>query len=116
MPYRAPTSKMSGQRRHYVALQSSGTTKDTIGGQQDGDYQEFGHTWANIQDIPFIVSGSEHGVLYDITIPYRADLIDEFKTSRKRVQVVASDRTYNLLEIEDPEHRRHQLVLHCAPA
>ncbi len=111
-----PIRKRAGQRRHRVTLQSSDTTKDSLGGQTEGDYTAFGTDHAAIDEIPFIVNGSEHGMLYKIAIRYRADILTEFEVERRRVQIVQGSRVFNLLEIENPERRNVELVLHCAPA
>jgi len=113
---RTPIRTRAGQRRHRVTLQSSETTKDVLGGLQSGDYTPFGTDQAAIAEIPFIVNGSEHGMLYDVTIRYRADVVTEFRVNKKRVRVVAADQTYDVLEIENPEHRNIELIMHCAPA
>lgn len=86
-----------------------------MGGHPDGDYETFGTDWAAMEEIPFVVNSSEHGMLYKFTVRYRADVISEFETSGKRVRVVDRVRSYNVLEIENPEGRNVELILHCAP-
>jgi hypothetical protein len=111
-----PTRKRAGQRQVRIVLSSSGTVKDTIGGQTAGAFVEFGRDWAAIDEVPFIVNATEHGILYKVTVPYRADVISEFETLKKRVRIVGGGKTLNLLEIENPERRNIELVLHCAVA
>lgn len=112
----SPNRKRAGQRRNRIVLSSSGTTKDEIGGQTAGAFEEFGRDWAAIEEVPFIINATEHGVLYKVTIRYRADVISEFETLKKRVQITGTGKTLNLLEIENPERRNIEIVLHCAVA
>jgi hypothetical protein len=106
----------SGQRRIRITLKSSSTTADVLGGLPQGNYSEFGQDWAELAEIPFIVSSTEHGMLYQFTVRYRADILNEFETLKKRVRVVDTVRQYQVLEIENPEQRNVELKLHCAPA
>lgn len=106
----------SGQRHVRITLKSSTTAKDVLGGLPQGNYDEFGEDWADIAEVPFIVSATEHGMLYQFTIRFRQDILTEFEVEKKRVRVVDSVREYNLLEIENPEQRNIELKLHCAPA
>ena len=106
----------SGQRRVKIELRSSTTTVDVLGGLPQGNYSAFGNDWAELSEIPFIVSSTEHGMLYQFVIRYRADIISEFETQKKRVRVVDGVREYQVLEIENPEQRNIELKLHCAPA
>ena len=109
-----PVRKRAGQRRIRVTLWSSTTEVDALLSQEDGEYAQFGSGWAAIDEVPFIVNASEHGVLYKVTTRYRTDVIDEFETEKKRVQIRGGGKTLNLLEIENPERRNIELVLHCA--
>jgi hypothetical protein len=113
---KTPIRKRAGQRRTRVTLWEAGTTLDELGGQTPGDFEQFGSDDAAIDELPFIVNASEHGVLYNVTVPYRADVIASFETDKKRVQIRGGGKTLNLLEIENPERRNIELVLHCAVA
>lgn len=117
MPFGGGKSNYRGasKRRTRITLYSSETTKDDIGGQTEGAFIEFGRDHAAIDEIPFIVSATEHGMLYKVTVMYRADIVEEFDV-KKRVQVVGGGLTLNLLEIENAERRNVQLILHCAVA
>ena len=77
---------------------------------------QFGTDEAAVDEVPFIVNASEHGVLYKVTIKYRTDIVSEFETLKKRVQVRFEGRVLNLLEIENPERRNIEQILHCAVA
>lgn len=117
MPFgTTPTRKRAGQLRTRIVLYSSGTDKDPLLGQTDGDFVEFGRDWAAIDEVPFIVNATEHGILYKVTVGYRADIVSEFETLKKRVQIIGGGKTLNLLEIENPERRNIQVVLHCSVA
>lgn len=105
----------SGQRHLSITLKSSISTADALGGLPEGDYVEFGTDWAEITEIPFIISSTEHGMLYRFVIRFRQDLLTEFEVEKKRVRVVDDTREYNVLEIENPEKRNRELHLHCAP-
>lgn len=111
-----PIRKRAGQRRTLVTLWESGTTKDEIGGQTEGVFTQFGRDYAAIDEIPFIVNATEHGMLYNVTVRYREDIPTKFETDNKRVRVIGGGKTLNLLEIENPERRNIELVLHCAVA
>jgi hypothetical protein len=114
---KTPVRKRAGQRRHRVTLQVSTTVLTTLGGQQDGEFTTFGHDHASIDEIPFIVNATEHGILADLTIRYRADIVSQFEADNKRVRILGPDeKVYTLLEIENPERRNIELILHCAPA
>ena len=111
-----PTRKRAGQRSILVTLWSAGTTKDAILGQTPGAFVQFGTDDAAIDEVPFIVNATEHGVLYKVTLLYRADIVTEFETLKKRVRVIGGGKTLALLEIENPQRRNIQMVLHCAVA
>lgn len=111
-----PIRKRAGQRRTRITLWSSGTTKDPLLGQQAGVFAQFGSDWAAMDEIPFIINATEHGVLYKVTLKYRSDLISEFETNKKRVQIRGGGKTLTLLEIENPERRNIDLILDCAVA
>ena len=113
-----PVRKRAGQRRHTVTLSSSETTTDDLLSQLPGEYEDFGRDQVAIEEIPFIVDGSEHGMLYNITLKWRADIVSEFLTLKKRVRITKDSDSFafDLLEIENPEQRNIELVLHCAQA
>ena len=112
----APIRKRAGQRRILITFYESDQTKDTMGGQPAGEFTSFGTDYAAIDEIPFIVNATEHGMLYNVTVRYRADVVTVFETEDKRVQIVGGGKTLNLLEIENPERRNVELILHCAVA
>lgn len=99
-----------------MTLWQAGTTQDALGGQTAGVFTQFGSDDAAIDELPFIVNASEHGVLYNVTVRYRADITTAFETNKNRVQIRGGGKTLNLLEIENPERRNIELVLHCAVA
>lgn len=113
---KTPIRKRAGQRRTRITLWEAGTTQDALGGQTAGVFTQFGSDDAAIDELPFIVNASEHGVLYNVTVRYRADIVASFDTDKNRVQVRGGGKTLNLLEIENPERRNIELVLHCAVA
>lgn len=108
--------KGAGQQRTRMGLLSSSTVKDTIGGQTAGEFTAFGNGWAAVEEVPFIVNASEHGVLYKLTTTYRGDIVNEFETLKRRVRITIPGKALTLLEIENPDRRNRQLVLHCAVA
>jgi head-tail adaptor len=117
-----PVRKRAGQRNVRISLQSAGPVKDVIGGQTTGQFVEFGTDDAAIEETPFVVDASEHGITYKVTIKYRTDVITEFRSTspKKRVRVVTTDEeglTLTVLEIQNPERGRSiELVLHCVAA
>jgi hypothetical protein len=111
-----PVRKRAGQRRTPVTLWSASSTRDVIGGQPSGVFAQFGTDQAAIDEVPFIMNATEHGVLYKVTVKYRRDIVTEFETSKKRVQIRGGGKTLNLLEIENAERRNIELILHCAVA
>jgi hypothetical protein len=111
-----PVRKRAGQRRERVTLWSSDTDVDTLLSQTAGQFSQFGTDQAAIDEIPFIVNASEHGMLYKVTIRYREDIFTEFETNKKRVQIRTEGKTLTLLEIENPERRNIEMILHCAVA
>lgn len=116
MPGLVPIRKRANQRRHRITIRSSITTVDSIGGLPEGNYVQFGQDWAALDEIPFVQNSTEHGMLYKWTIKYRRDVLEEFENSNKRVQVLDTVRAYNVLEVENPEGRNIELIMHCAPA
>lgn len=115
-PGALPIRKRAGQRREQITLWSASTTVDPLLSQESGVFTQFGTDEAAIEEIPFIVNASEHGMLYKVSLRYRDDVITQFETNKKRVQVRGTGKTLNLLEIENPERRNIELVLHCAVA
>ena len=114
-PGSLPVRERSGQRRHKMSLQASGSTLDTMGGLTSGSFTEFGQDEADITEVPFVVNATEHGLLYKVTIKYRSDVVTKFYTEKKRLQVVTpAGRSLSVLELENPEARNIELVLHCA--
>jgi hypothetical protein len=113
---RTPTRTRAGQRRTRITLWSSEDTKDVILGQPEGDWEQFGTDDAAIEQVPFITNATEHGAMYRVTIKYRSDIIPLFDQGRKRMQIRSDTLTLTLLEIESPEQRNIDLVLHCAVA
>lgn len=111
-----PVRKRAGQRRERVTLWSSTAAVDTLLSQTPGDFTQFGSDWAAMDEILWVKDASEHGKTYEVTIKYRSDIVTEFETSKKRVQVRGAGVTLNLLEIENPERRNRDLVLHCGAA
>ena len=113
---RTPVRKRSGQRRIRVTLLASGVTRDGMGGRAAGEFTEFGRDDAAIDEVPFIINSAEHGMLFVATLPYRSDVVTKFETEKKRIQVQGDGKTLNVLEIENPERRNVELLLHCAQA
>lgn len=116
MPGIIPVRKRAGERRITITLWWSDTNVDALLSQQDSEYEQFGTDEAAVDEIPFIVNATEHGMLYKVTVKYRTDVVTKFETDKKRVQVRGGGRTLNLLEIENPERRNIELILHCAVA
>lgn len=116
MPGLVPVRKRGGERRTRVTFSESTTVKDSIGGQTAGEFDDFGADWAAIDEVPFIVNATEHGVLYKVTVKYRSDLVTKFETEKKRIRVTGSGKVLNVLELENPQRRSIELILHCAVA
>jgi head-tail adaptor len=111
-----PLRKGAGQRRQRITLWSSSSAVDGLLSQTEGQFSQFGQAWAAMDEVLWVKDASEHGKTYEVTIKYRSDVVAEFETSKKRVQVRGAGVTLNLLEIENPERRNRDLVLHCAVA
>jgi hypothetical protein len=113
---RTPVRKRPGQRRIRVTLLESGVTRDAIGGRTAGVFTSFGTDDAAIDEVPFIVHSAEHGMLFVVTLPYRSDVVTKFETENKRIQIQGDGKTLMLLELENPERRNVELLLHCSKA
>lgn len=111
-----PVRKRAGQRRTRITLWATTEAVDSLLSQQDGTFVQFGTDDAAIDEMAFIMNESEHGILHKVTVKYRADVVARFATANTRVQVRGGGLTLNLLEIENPERRDIELILHCAPA
>jgi hypothetical protein len=109
-----PIRKRAGQRRTRATFWSAASTRDVIGGQPSGVFSQFGVDQVAVDEIPFVINASEHGVLYKVTTKYRSDIVTQFETNKRRVQVRVPGKTLNLLELENPERRNIELILHCA--
>lgn len=108
-----PIRKRAGQRRHRVSLEQGTEVKDVIGGETTTLWTSFGHDWAAIDETPFIVSETEASLLYRVTLRYRADVITRF-TAGGALRVVGETRTLKVLQVENPEERNIELILHCS--
>jgi hypothetical protein len=111
-----PVRKRAGQRRERITLWSSSSAVDGLLSQTPGQFTQFGADWAAIDENLWVKDASEHGKTYEVSVKYRSDIVTEFETSKKRVQIRGTGLTLNLLEIENPERRNRDLVLHCAVA
>ena len=111
-----PVRKRAGQRRTRITLWATSEDVDSLLSQQDGEWAQFGTDDAAIDEIPFVMNESEHGMLHKVTIKYRTDVVEQFNTDNTRVQIRGGGLTLNVLEIENAERRNIELILHCAPS
>ena len=108
-----PIRKRAGQRKHHITLQEGTTVEDTLGGESTTQWSAFGQDAAAIDEIPFIVSESEAAILYNVTIKYRSDVVSKF-ADQIAIRVVSAAQTMKVLQLENPEQRNIELILHCA--
>ena len=98
--------KGAGQRRHQAQLQAPIEGTDALRGRVQ-TWPTYATVWAAVDAKPFVVSEEQATVMYDVTIPYRADVEVQHR-------VVVRGLTLKVLALEQPELRARDLVLHCA--
>lgn len=108
-----PLRKRAGQRRHRVSIEQGTEVKDSIGGESTSLWTAFGSDWAAIEETPNIISDTEASLLYRVTLKYRSDVRTRFADGGA-LRVVSVNRTLKVLQIENPEERNIELILHCS--
>ncbi len=99
-----------GSMRHFVELQSAGTSRDTYG-EQIQSWTKYGDAWAAIRyvageekDHAQQVSGQD---VHKIKIRYRDDVSVKHR-------VLWNSRIFEINSIQNPEERNILLILHCS--
>lgn len=114
MPNVTPVRKGAGQLRHRLALQQDVPVVDALGGRTQ-TWDTYGNEWAAVDEMPLVVSETQSSVLFQVTMRYRADILEKHLAGTQ-LRVVTPTRTLKVLEIVNPEHRNRDLVLSCAQA
>ena len=111
-----PLRKAPGQLRQRITLQEAVSTTDVLGGRSE-TWQEFGQDWAAIDPMPFIVSEVQATVLFQVSMRYRADVVEKnLAGTQIRVVEQKNDRVLKVLAVINPEERQRDLVLTCGRA
>lgn len=113
MPNNAiPLRKRAGQLRHRVELQEGVATEDETGGKTETSWPTFGYDQAAIDGAPFVVSETQATVLYQVSLRYRADVVQKFDAGTQ-LRIVGNGKTLKVLALVNAEERNRDLVLHC---
>jgi head-tail adaptor len=112
MPNNAiPLRKRAGQLRHRIKLQAAVEVEDETGGKTE-TWPTFAFEQAAIDGAPFVVSETQATVLYQVSLRYRADVIEKFDAGTQ-LRVVGNGKTLKVLALVNAEERNRDLVLHC---
>lgn len=107
MPFGGPTRKGAGGRRQRIQLQSPTTIVDSLKGRSI-TWTTYASASASVEPQPFVVSEQQATMLYLVTMPYRS-------TTAIGHRVLASGGLrLKVLEVNDPELRHRDTILHCA--
>lgn len=111
-----PLRKSAGQRRRFVQLQKGVAVLDGLGGRSQ-TWPEFGQDWVAIDPTPIVASEIQATVLYNVSMRYRADVVENFLAGiQQRVVDEGQGLTLKVLVVVNPEERNRDLVLSCAQA
>jgi head-tail adaptor len=110
-----PTRKGAGQRRHHATLEEAIVTTDVLGGRAATSWESFGRWWVAINELPFFKDEKEASQTYQVTGPYRADVVEKH-ADKIMLRVVGGGKTLKVVIVQNPEQRNRDLILHCVDA
>lgn len=111
-----PLRKSAGQLKQRVTLQQAVSVTDALGGRAE-TWQAFGQDWAAIDPMPFVVSEVQATVLFQVSMRYRADVVEkDLAGTQLRIVEQKNDRVLKVLAVINPEERQRDLVLTCGKA
>jgi hypothetical protein len=105
----------AGERNVKATLQYATPTTDSMGGRTEPTWTEFGVWWSKVTVVPFIVSDTQSSLLYQLEGPYRADVVAKFQAGIG-LRALVNGLILKVFQVENPQERNRNLVLHCAQA
>lgn len=105
----------SGERNARATLQYATPTTDAMGGRTEPIWTDLGNWWAKVTVVPLIVSDTQSALLYQLEGPYRTDLMAKFQAGTG-LRAVVDGLTLKVFQVENPQLKNRNLVLHCAQA
>lgn len=106
-----PMRKSAGQRRHAVQVQKPTRVTDAMGGQSYTLWTTHTTVHGAVEPQPFVEGSEKPQALFQITVPYREDIVLEQRTANQRA--IGAGRTFTVVAVIEPETKRRDLVLQC---
>ena len=116
MPGMGPTRIGAGQRRHLAALQEATITTDALGGRGPTAWTEFAQAYVAVNEQPFFKDEQDAAITYLVTLPYRADVVENHAAKVMQRVDVPGFKTLRVVLVQNPEARNRDLILHCVEA